>query len=318
MKPNKNRFLNDIDVVISCYDNKNEDGCKKALQQLLSNTPYLGQIVYCFLHDSNTTSIQFCTIARALSIVHKYSMDNETKVAVTELIVGCYARAFSICPLKERHKIAYDLNCFLDNTFYTRYIKKHSLTICCTYLDDFFLNYYLESDEECEPIYRNEQKLIRLIQWYILCHVLQLYKINPLIIPIDSIVIRSKIKEYYKQFCNIEETKLKKYIIRLLTEIIEDCTTEDFLCKTIELLFLYNDFDKIECHDEELEARIEAEMEYDEYLQNQSDSSYQDNTEEYDGFGRYKGSYAQDEMGYSDDDIDTIFDGDPSAYWNID
>lgn len=34
-------------------------------------------------------------------------------------------------------------------------------------------------------------------------------------------------------------------------------------------------------------------------------------------FGRYAGSYAQDEMGYSDDDIDTIFDGDPSAYWNI-
>ena len=29
-------------------------------------------------------------------------------------------------------------------------------------------------------------------------------------------------------------------------------------------------------------------------------------------------SYAQDEMGYSDEDIDTIFDRDPSAYWNID
>lgn len=35
-------------------------------------------------------------------------------------------------------------------------------------------------------------------------------------------------------------------------------------------------------------------------------------------FSHYAGSYAQDEMGYSDDDIDTIFDGDPSAYWNID
>lgn len=35
-------------------------------------------------------------------------------------------------------------------------------------------------------------------------------------------------------------------------------------------------------------------------------------------YGRYAGSYAQEEMGYSDDDIDTIFDGDPSAYWNID
>ncbi len=35
-------------------------------------------------------------------------------------------------------------------------------------------------------------------------------------------------------------------------------------------------------------------------------------------FDRYNGSYAQDEMEYSDDDIDTIFDGDPAAYWNID
>lgn len=35
-------------------------------------------------------------------------------------------------------------------------------------------------------------------------------------------------------------------------------------------------------------------------------------------FECYNGSYAQDEMGYSDDDIDTIFDGEPNAYWNID
>lgn len=42
-------------------------------------------------------------------------------------------------------------------------------------------------------------------------------------------------------------------------------------------------------------------------------SSYESPT-----FERYSGSYAQDEMGYSDDDIDTIFEGDPSAYWNID
>ena len=35
-------------------------------------------------------------------------------------------------------------------------------------------------------------------------------------------------------------------------------------------------------------------------------------------YEKYRGSYAQDEMGYSDDEIDTIFDGDPSAYWNID
>ena len=35
-------------------------------------------------------------------------------------------------------------------------------------------------------------------------------------------------------------------------------------------------------------------------------------------YNNYHGSYAQDEAGYSDDEIDTIFDGDPDAYWNID
>lgn len=45
------------------------------------------------------------------------------------------------------------------------------------------------------------------------------------------------------------------------------------------------------------------------------DSDYENQRPSY---GRYAGSYAQDEMGYSDDDIDTIFEGDPDAYWNID
>lgn len=35
-------------------------------------------------------------------------------------------------------------------------------------------------------------------------------------------------------------------------------------------------------------------------------------------YGRYAGTYAQDVAGYSDDEIDTIFDGEPDAYWNID
>lgn len=47
-------------------------------------------------------------------------------------------------------------------------------------------------------------------------------------------------------------------------------------------------------------------------------SSRKSNWRERQTYERYSGSYAQDEMGYSDDDIDTIFDGDPSAYWNID
>jgi len=51
----------------------------------------------------------------------------------------------------------------------------------------------------------------------------------------------------------------------------------------------------------------------DEYTQH--DNNYDDDES---GFGRYAGTYVQDEMGWSDDDIDTVLEGDPDAYWNID
>lgn len=35
-------------------------------------------------------------------------------------------------------------------------------------------------------------------------------------------------------------------------------------------------------------------------------------------YNEYSGSYAQDYEGWSDEDIDDVFDGDPDAYWNID
>jgi hypothetical protein len=43
------------------------------------------------------------------------------------------------------------------------------------------------------------------------------------------------------------------------------------------------------------------------------DESYEQATYE-----NYNGSYAQDIEGWSDQDIDDVFDGDPDAYWNID
>lgn len=45
--------------------------------------------------------------------------------------------------------------------------------------------------------------------------------------------------------------------------------------------------------------------------------SYYD--DDYDGCeDEYAGTYAHDVEGYSDDDINDAFDGDPDAYWNID
>lgn len=51
----------------------------------------------------------------------------------------------------------------------------------------------------------------------------------------------------------------------------------------------------------------------DDYYEPDYDDYYEEETYE-----RYNGSYAQDVEGWSDQDIDTVFDGDPDAYWNID
>lgn len=52
-----------------------------------------------------------------------------------------------------------------------------------------------------------------------------------------------------------------------------------------------------------------------ELLSDDQDDNYYNDRHTYD---RYNGSYAQEMEGYSDQDIDDLFDGDPSAYWNID
>lgn len=45
---------------------------------------------------------------------------------------------------------------------------------------------------------------------------------------------------------------------------------------------------------------------------------YNEDYYEEEHYGRYRGSYAQDVEGWSDDLIDDVFCGEPEAYWNID
>ena len=337
MDLNKKRFKSDIVAVILCHENKDEEGCIKALRQLLSHSPNLEQNILVYLKDNNTKSNQLCTIAKALTIVYKYSTDDKTKTEVTDLIIDCYAKAFILCPIKEKHIIAFNFCHFLDNSYYTEYSKSTSITFYCSHIGEYFSNLELVDYKDCELIYKskayntpkglvsfNEQKTAKLFQWYILCHIINLFEIDKHIIPIDKIEVQTKIDECYTHLCRIEKTKLKKLATKLLSLRINECSDEgldwvdindDFWGKQC---FMFNDEGGIEFHNIEEEEMMEIQEEFDEYLQSQMASSYDDDDNDYDGYGRYSGSYAQDEMGYSDDDIDTIFDGDPSAYWNID
>jgi hypothetical protein len=66
-----------------------------------------------------------------------------------------------------------------------------------------------------------------------------------------------------------------------------------------------------------IETLYEDEEDYEDYYDEEYRNNWRTFKEE-PTYERYGGSYAQDVMGYSDDEIDIIFDGDPSAYWNID
>lgn len=48
------------------------------------------------------------------------------------------------------------------------------------------------------------------------------------------------------------------------------------------------------------------------------DYDYEPDYDDRESYGEYAGTYAQDEMGLSDDFINDVLDGDPDAYWNID
>ena len=93
--------------------------------------------------------------------------------------------------------------------------------------------------------------------------------------------------------------------------------------RNVELEDLYNQ--ELDQELEEMEAAAEAAIEdaYSEYLSDLYDTFKYEHDDENDflndrTYGEYAGSWAQDVEGYSDDEIDDIFDGIPDAYWNID
>ena len=111
--------------------------------------------------------------------------------------------------------------------------------------------------------------------------------------------------------------------------VLKECTSAQVLhtLRYIQYTIGYEEFDKmfpVFIYDESFLADIEKQREEHNTFQNNrrncsfhheysEQAYYEEQT-----YDKYCGSYAQDEMGYSDDDIDTIFDGDPDAYWNID
>ena len=109
--------------------------------------------------------------------------------------------------------------------------------------------------------------------------------------------------------------------VRWVMENVEGnkCAFSDKAIEQIHAIFPNFDFDgELMSKIKEGQEKYEEMVYFDEWTEEMFESEQNIGCDDEDTYERYNGSYAQDEMGYSDDDIDTIFDGDPSAYWNID
>jgi hypothetical protein len=107
-------------------------------------------------------------------------------------------------------------------------------------------------------------------------------------------------------------TKDKNYISWCIINLDHFMISKDSLD---EMKSKYSNFNLSKEAEEELKNKNELILAEAERDSNEEDYS---DYEESRTFGNYSGSYAQDVEGYSDQDIDDIFDGDPDAYWNID
>jgi len=82
-----------------------------------------------------------------------------------------------------------------------------------------------------------------------------------------------------------------------------------------EIKTIISDFKISEEGEKKLSEKYENwESEQENYNDDYSDYDYRERPT----YENYNGSYAQDVEGWSDQDIDDVFDGDPDAYWNID
>ena len=117
-------------------------------------------------------------------------------------------------------------------------------------------------------------------------------------------------------------TQDESYLYWCVNNIKEITFTRDVLEQIEKLFPEFYITEKFYSHLEENQDWGEDDDYYEDYeLRDQYGNyfdSYNHGYMEEETYERYNGTYAQDVAGYSDDEIDTIFEGDPSAYWNID
>ena len=252
------------------------------------------------------------------SILLDYSEDDYyTKEELFDYASRCMARAFMLSPYNEKHSIVFDFNNLVEKTYkqYTacgdNQVTYGSSLVMYLHLVFFFYKQEYPSVIKKWSHRTREHRLANLLQMYLCKHLIAYNKIKQ-----DYFFVNyEKVDKY--------ENNLKGLTMPEINFVAKDVLEKIFLRVTDEAIqdeFNYEEYWEYDKRHNYVKLVNTYEEEFNRDQEGNTNNYYNENYEDdiYNGYGKYKGSYAQDVMGYSDDDIDTIFDGDPDAYWNID
>jgi hypothetical protein len=115
------------------------------------------------------------------------------------------------------------------------------------------------------------------------------------------------------------EGKTVKDILNLDPNYLEWCAVHlDQLCMTDEVIEQIRAIMPGFALSEEAKQSLKDKFDNWQNVLKREQMDHDDESYEQATYENYNGSYAQDIEGWSDQDIDDVFDGDPDAYWNID
>lgn len=298
------------DIVIRSYGNK-----------LLS-------VLYYLMNDSAISTDQFRNLGELFSILMFYAGRHENQAGRLFFMLGRYCFMNALLKTSnndEKQVVIFQFIKMFANSYYNCKIPiantgKYSTTTI-SYSEEILGVLYNVYTPEVH--YGDSVACASCLQYYLSNHLINSNKINEHLNKEKLYIYNEKAKKILKQL-NIELKDVEsgaKLIIKVYKEDFASKAYEYGIenLNTISQYDLYT-LELVENHGTEKIVFHDFENEIQEAINDalEDDDSFHYDKVESDSFRKYRGSYAQDEMGYSDDDIDTIFDGNPDAYWNID
>ncbi len=318
MKFEKNAFLDKSRNIISSQLSGKKEKVINSIIHLLKHYWDFNLVTEYILADKSSTWGELKIAGDFFSLLFDYTVEHD-RTTIVYYASRCYGRAYLLCPMRERHGIIYVFNELLGKSYRSFKIMGDSITTYSSFFDERFgTHYYI-----CEVLDEANQwtfhirghRSVNLIQSFLYHHLISYNKIKPNLLDLDMDEIRLSQSKFDYNLKGLSPQKVKKAAVFVLKSLLYFVSDEEIS---------WYHFDNDEFWEFDLEKGQLFEVDLDEEAQREyerrcSQSDYDESFSEDNGeYNKYRGSYAQDEMGYSDDDIDTIFDGDPDAYWNID